>query len=79
MGGEIEDNEGMPWERIDPSMSERTIKPMDFTTYEIDFDKMKTVDDVNTILKAVSFRFLNSHTGFDEFKHLLKRSETNDR
>lgn len=78
MGGEIEDNDGMTWERIDTSV-EHTIKPVDFTTYEIDFDKVKTVDDVNTILKAISFQFLNSHTAFDEFKHLLKRNESSGR
>ena len=75
MGGEIEDNDGMTWERVDTSLDELPIKSIDFTTYEIDFDKMKTVDDVNTILKAISFQFLNSHTEFDKFRHLLKRSD----
>lgn len=45
----------------------------DLTTYEIDFDKMKTVEDINEIFKAIGFQFVNSHSGFDQFKHLLKR------
>ena len=53
------------------------LKPesLDFTTWELDFDKIQNVEDIKTILKAISFRFTSSHPGFDEFIHLLKKSD----
>lgn len=49
------------------------VNQLDFTTWEIDFDNVNDVEDIKTILKAISFRFTNSHPGFEEFIHLLKK------
>ena len=43
--------------------------------YELDFDKMNTVEDIKVILKAINFKFSRIHPGFAEFEHLMKESK----
>lgn len=70
-----QENKDKQWieKELAESTTEQVLKPLDFTTWEIDFDNVKDVEDIKTILKAISFRFTNSHPGFEEFIHLLKK------
>lgn len=41
-------------------------------TYEIDYDKVNSIDDLKTILKALSFTFRSANIDdFKDIKHLL--------
>ena len=44
--------------------------------YEIDYDKVKSIEDIVVLLKAIDIKFGSVHAQFDEFKHLLKRSKS---
>lgn len=46
--------------------------------YEIDFDKVKTIEDINLILSALQIRFGGIHHDFHKLKHLLKGSNNGD-
>ena len=40
--------------------------------YEIDFKKVKTVEDVLVILKAMNIKVYENYEGFETFKPFLK-------
>ena len=41
--------------------------------YEIDFSKVKKIDDVIAILKGLDIKVCNSYKNFDELKPFLKK------
>ena len=41
--------------------------------YEIDFEKVNTVEDIKDLFKALDIVFPSKHKKFDQIKHLLKR------
>jgi len=70
--------EGLQWIAREVPLQEVELKSVFVgdapTLWEIDFDKVKTVQDINTLLQAITVRFTSHHNDFDNFKHLLKRS-----
>lgn len=40
--------------------------------YKIDFDKVKTIDDIKLLLEAVDITVFPQYHRYDEIKHLLK-------
>ena len=40
--------------------------------YKIDFDKVKTIDDIKLLLEAVDITVFSHYGRYDEIKHLLK-------
>ena len=41
--------------------------------YEIDFEKVNTIEDIKDLFKALNIVFPSGHKKFDQIKHLLKR------
>ena len=41
--------------------------------YEIDFSKVKTIDDVIAILKGLEIKVYDNHKQFDELKPFMKK------
>jgi len=48
---------------------------IDTSVYEIDFDKVNTVEDIKTLFKGIDFRFTAIVPEFESMKHLLKKSK----
>lgn len=55
-----------------PSDYDKTIKIQVIEGYTIDYDKVKTLEDVITILKGLDFIIYENYPHFEELKHLLK-------
>lgn len=43
--------------------------------YEIDFDKINTIEDIKQVLKAMDIAVFDHSSEFDSLKHLLKEVE----
>lgn len=43
--------------------------------FEIDFSKIKTIEDVNGILKALDIKVYDNYTNFEKWKPFLKEVE----
>ena len=43
--------------------------------YEIDFEKVNTVEDIKDILKGLDIRFPSGYKRLSQIKHLLKEVE----
>lgn len=41
--------------------------------YEIDFEKVNTIEDIKDLFKALNIVFPSGHKRFSKIKHLLKR------
>lgn len=41
--------------------------------YEIDFEKVNTLEDVKDILKGLDLKFSTGYKNLDKIEHLLKR------
>ena len=41
--------------------------------YELDFSKVKTIDDVIAILKGLEIKVYDNHKQFDELKQFMKK------
>ena len=48
------------------------ITPAKWKRYEIDFDKIKTLEDLIEIIKALDISFGEKYPKFNSIKHLLK-------
>lgn len=48
------------------------IHSVPMTRYEFDFDKIKSVEDVIRILKALKISFTDQYPAFEDVKDLLK-------
>jgi len=57
------------------STSTLKINLEDFKYYEVDFDKVNTLEDIKCILQSVNIMFSKQSTNFDKVKHLLKDVE----
>ncbi len=57
---------------IDPS----DIKTLSFKTpesYQIDFDKINTIEDIKTLFKGLNITFTKDLQNFEDIKHLVKK------
>ena len=46
-----------------------------YSWYDIDWDKVQTIDDLKLVLKSTNLRIGVNNPHFDEIQHLLKESE----
>ena len=46
-----------------------------YTWYDVDWDKVHTLDDLKLIIKAVDMKVTIKNIHFDEISHLLKESK----
>lgn len=54
-------------------MKNNTLKIMTTPTqYEVDWDKVETLEDMKLILKSLYIIIYDNHEDFKKFKHLLK-------
>ena len=46
-----------------------------YTWYEVDWDKVQTIEDMKLLLKAIDMKLTIKNRYFDEIQHLLVKSE----
>jgi len=56
-------------------MEEKKIEFKALKAYEIDYDKVKDVDDVISLLKLMNIKVYENFVNFEEFKPFLKEVE----
>jgi hypothetical protein len=49
--------------------------PINQTSYEIDFNKVTTIEDIKLILEGMLLEVTSSYVGFEGLEHLLKVKE----
>lgn len=65
-------NSSEPYLWVNPTETVMCYKPIEIKYYKIDFNKVKTINDVVSILKEMDLQVSGNAVNFKNIKHLLK-------